>query len=321
MNLRAYIIRRAVTLFVVFLIILSINFMIFRLLPGDPVRSLFQDPRLDPEDREQIAQLFGLDKPIWVQYLLYMKNALVGELGMSFTYRQPVWDIVAEKLENTIILVGSAAVLAFVLGITTGIVAAWRRKTATDFGILGTSLFLYSVPTFWLGMMLLFALGGIVPSAGMYTLGAVYDGPFDKFADLLKHLAAPVIVLTCVLFGQYVMLMRSSLIDVLQEDFIVTARAKGMRERFLLRRHAFPNAMLPIVTITAINMGFIVGGAIQTETIFSWPGVGRLMFDALMARDYPILQGCFIITTLAVLVANFVVDITYVFLDPRVRIG
>ena len=321
MNLRAYIIRRAITAFVVFLIILSINFMIFRLLPGDPVRSLFQDPRLTPQDREQIAHLFGLDKPVWMQYLLYMKNALRGELGMSFTYREPVWDIIAVKLENTIVLVGTAAVFAFILGITTGTIAAWKRKTATDFGILGTSLFLYSIPTFWLGMMLLFALGSIVPSAGMYTLGAVYHGPLDKFADLLRHLAAPVTVLTCVLFGQYVMLMRSSLIDVLQEDFIITARAKGMPERSLLRRHAFPNAMLPIATITAINMSFIVGGAIQTETIFSWPGVGRLMFDALLARDYPILQGCFIITTLAVLIANILADIMYAFLDPRVRIG
>lgn len=320
MNLRRYVLRRAATAFAIFLVILTFNFIIFHTIPGDPVRTLFQDPRLTPEDRANLERLFGLDQPLIVQYGIYMKNSLTGEMGMSFTYREPVADIVGERLYNTLILVGSASVLALVMGVAIGTVAAARRNTPVDFGLLGSSLFLYSMPTFWLGMMCLFALAGLVPSGGMFTPGEIYTGPLDKFLDLMHHLLVPMTVLTLVLFGQYVMLMRSSLIDVLSEDFIMTAKAKGLAERRVLRNHAMPNAMLPLVTITAINLSFVVGGAIQTETVFSWPGIGRLMFDALMTRDYPILQGSFLIVTAVALVANAIADVMYAYLDPRVKL-
>ena len=320
MGLRNYIIRRAVTAFAIFLIILTLNFIIFHTLPGDPVRTLFQDPRLSVADREQLSHLFGLDRPLLEQYLIYMGNSLQGQMGLSFTYREPVSSIVYERLVNTLILVGAASILALFLGVALGTIAAWRRNTPTDYGVLGSSLFLYSMPTFWIGMISLFALAGIVPSAGMFTPGAVYAGGFDRFVDLIKHLIVPMLVLTAVLFGQYVMLMRSALIDVLQEDYIVTARAKGLSERRMLKTHARPNAMLPLVTIAAINLSFIVGGAIQTETVFSWPGVGRLMYDALLTRDYPILQGSFLIVTAVALVGNVIADVAYAFLDPRVTV-
>ncbi len=320
MNLRRYILRRAVTAFAIFLIILTLNFIIFHTIPGDPVRTLFQDPRLTADDRARLEHLFGLDKPLFEQYLIYMKNSLTGELGKSFTYREPVGGFVIERLKNTVILVGSASVLALFMGVAIGVIAAWRRNTPVDFGLLGGSLFLYSMPTFWLGMLALFALSGYAPSGGMYTPGAVYANSLDQFFDLLRHLIVPMTVLTLVLFGQYVMLLRSSLIDVLQEDFIVTAKAKGLRDRAVLRGHAVPNAMLPLVTITAINMSFIVGGAIQTETVFSWPGIGRLMYDALITRDYPILQGTFLIVTAVALVANLIADVAYAYLDPRVKV-
>lgn len=318
--MRSFVIRRIVTAFLVFLIILTLNFVIFHTIPGDPVRTLFQDPRITQEDRDRLAAIFGLDKPIHEQYLIYMKNSLVGEMGLSFTYREPVADYVIERLKNTLILVGSASILALVMGVAIGVLAAWRRNTPVDFGLLGGSLFLYSMPTFWLGMMALFALTGHVPSGGMYTPGEIYTGVFDKFLDLMHHLLIPMIVLTLVLFGQYVMLMRSSLIDVLSEDYIITAKAKGMTDRKLLSSHALPNATLPLVTISAINLSFVVGGAIQTETVFSWPGIGRLMFDALLTRDYPILQGSFLIVTAVALVANLIADITYAYLDPRVKV-
>jgi peptide/nickel transport system permease protein len=320
MNMRRYILRRVVTAFVVFLVILTLNFVIFHTIPGDPVRTLFQDPRITEADRERLAHLFGLDKPLLEQYVIYMKNSLTGEMGLSFTYREPVAGYVTERLWNTVILVGSASVLALVIGVAVGVVAAWRRNTPTDYGLLGGSLFLYSMPTFWLGMLALFALTKYVPSGGMYTPGAMYTSAFDRLLDLLHHLVVPMTVLTLVLFGQYVMLMRSSLIDVLSEDFIVTARAKGVSDRTMLRKHALPNAMLPLVTITAINLSFIFGGAIQTETVFSWPGVGRLMYDALITRDYPLLQGSFLVVTLAALLANLVADIAYAYLDPRVKV-
>lgn len=320
MGMRSFVLRRAVTAFIVFLIILTLNFVIFHTIPGDPVRTLFQDPRITPEDRARLSHIFGLDKPLHEQYVIYMKNSLTGELGLSFTYREPVGSYVVERLWNTIILVGSASVLALVLGVAVGVVAAWRRNSFVDFSLLGSSLFLYSMPTFWLGMLALFALTGLAPSGGMYTPGEIYTGSLDKFLDLMRHLVVPMTVLTLVLFGQYVMLMRSSLIDVLSEDYITTARAKGLPDRSMLRHHALPNATLPLVTITAINLSFVVGGAIQTETVFSWPGVGRLMFDALLTRDYPILQGCFLIITAVALVANLVADVTYAYLDPRVKV-
>jgi peptide/nickel transport system permease protein len=321
MEMRTYILRRAATAFAVFLIILTINFIIFHTIPGDPIRTLFQDPRISPEDLAQLRHSFGLDKPLWEQYVIYMKNSLTGDMGRSFSYYgDPVGNIVKVRLVNTLILVGSASVLALIMGVAIGTVAAWKRNTKTDFSLLGSSLFLYSMPTFWLGMLLLFALSGLVPSGGMYTPGADYAGLFDQFLDLMRHLVVPMTVLTLVLFGQYVMIMRSSLIDVLSEDFIVTASAKGLTGKEILRHHAVPNAMLPLVTITAINLSFVVGGAIQTETVFSWPGIGRLMYDALITRDYPILQGSFLVVTAVALLANLIADVTYAFLDPRVKI-
>jgi len=321
MDLRTYILRRAVTAFAIFLVILTLNFIIFHTIPGDPIKTLFQDPRISPEDLAQLRHNFGLDKSLSEQYILYMKNSLTGEMGRSFShFGDPVSDIVKERLVNTLILVGSASVLALIMGVGIGTLAAWKRNTPVDFGLLGGSLFLYSMPTFWLGMLMLFALSGWVPSGGMYTPGASYAGALDKFLDLLRHLVVPMTVLTLVLFGQYVMIMRSSLIGILSEDYIVTAQAKGLASKNILRHHAVPNAMLPLVTITAINLSFVVGGAIQTETVFSWPGVGRLMYDALITRDYPILQGSFLVVSAVALVANFLADITYAFLDPRVKI-
>lgn len=312
--------RRAITAFIVFLFVLTLNFVMFRTIPGDPIGILFQDPRITIEDRERMAQIFGLDQPQWTQYVIFMRNSLTGEMGLSFTYREPVIDIVAERLVNTLILVGISSVLAVVLGVIFGTISAWRRNTPVDFGLLCTSLFLYSMPAFWLGVIALSALSDFVPMAGMYTPGMDYANWFEKFWDLIRHLMLPLVILTLVMFGQYVMLTRSSLIDVLSEEYVVTAMAKGLSDKSILRHHAIPNAMLPLVTVTAINLSFVVGGAIQTETVFSWPGIGRLMYDALITRDFPILQGCFLILTVVALLANLVADVAYFFLDPRVRI-
>jgi peptide/nickel transport system permease protein len=320
MQIRRYIITRIVTAFAIFLFILTINFVLFRTIPGDPIAALFYDPRMTPDDVQRMRHVFGLDRPLWDQYIIYMKNSLSGQMGISFTYREPVWDIVSQRLLNTLVLVGTSALLALFVGILLGTIAAWRRNSSTDFGVLSVSLFLYSVPAFWLGIMALFALANYVPMGGMLTPGMHYANWFEGLLDLLHHLIVPMVVLTAVMLGQYVMLTRASLIDVLSEDYVITARAKGLNTREILRHHALPNAMLPLVTLTAINLSFIVGGAIQTETVFSWPGIGRLMYDSLMTRDYPILQGCFLILTIVALVANLLADITYFFLDPRVRI-
>jgi peptide/nickel transport system permease protein len=321
MRLRRYILRRVISAFIVFLIILTLNFIIFHTIPGDPIRTLFQDPRITLEDRQRMSHIFGLDKSLFDQYTLYMYNTFRGEMGLSFVYRDSVSGLVGDRLVNTLVLVGSASLLAMVIGVLGGILSAWKRNSPTDYGVLGTSLFVYSVPTFWLGMLMLFSLAGRVPSAGMFTPGAYYGNIFDQFIDLIRHLMVPMIVLTLVLIGQYVMLMRASLIDVLSEDYVTTAKAKGLTNWSVLRRHAIPNAMLPLVTVIAINMSLVLGGAIQTETVFSWPGIGRLMYDSLVARDYPMLQGCFLVLTIVALIANVLADIAYAYLDPRVKVG
>jgi len=320
MEMRTYILRRAATAFAVFLVILTINFIIFHTIPGDPIRTLFQDPRISPEDLAQLRHSFGLDRPLWEQYVIYMKNSLTGDMGRSFSYYgDPVGDIVKVRLINTLILVGSASLLALIMGVAIGIVAAWRRNTKTDFSLLGMSLLLYSMPTFWLGMLMLFALSGWVPSGGMYTPGAEYAGLFDQFLDLMRHLVVPMTVLTLVLFGQYVMIMRSSLIDVLSEDFIVTANAKGLTGNEILRYHAVPNAMLPLVTITAINLSFVVGGAILVEYVFNYPGVGYMLLNAVNYEDYPLMQALFLLITVADLLAILLADNATAIFDPRTR--
>jgi len=217
---------------------------------------------------------------------------------------------------------GVAEIIAILIGIFFGVVSAWKRGKALDTGLLTTSLLLYSMPVFWFGMILVLIFSAtlqLLPTGGMVTPGRLYADSWARMADIGRHMVMPAICMGLAMVGEYAITMRSTMIDVLQEDYITTARAKGFGESYVLRKHALPNAMLPMITIIAINLGLIVGGAIQIETVFSWPGLGNLMYTALNNRDYPLLQGLFLIVTVSVILANVLADLLYELVDPRVK--
>jgi peptide/nickel transport system permease protein len=319
--MRTYFLNRLLQSLLLLLVILTVNFFLFRVMPGDPVRLLFHDPRITAEQQERLSRLFGLDKPLIVQYGYYLVNTLRGDLGMSFFYREPVAPIIFKRLANTIILLLPSVCLSILIGGFLGSISAWKRGTKLDAAIFSSSLLFWSTPLFWLGLAIILLFIGIWPISGMKTAGADYPNLLAQVKDLLSHMALPLITETLVLQAQYTMIMRSSLLDVLTEDYIVTARSRGFAEKTVLRKYAVPNAMLPMITLIAINMGLLVAGAIQVETVFSWPGVGRLMYDSIIQRDYPLLQGAFLIVAISVIVANLIADLIYGYLDPRVRIG
>lgn len=320
--------------------VLILNFFLFRVLPGDPARAGTRDPRLKQESIEALRIRFGLDKPVIncfealnpikfgscavnpfdTQFFIYLKNLAQGELGISYHTNQPVSQVLAERLGNTILLIGFGQILSIILGMVLGIFAAWKARTAIDYVSVGFSLLAWSLPTFWLGIILLFwgSVNGL-PMAGKATPGMSSFPLFQQWADIAKHMFLPTLTYTIIFMGEYTLIMRSSLMDVLSEDYILTAKAKGLSAIQILKDHALKNAMLPLVTVIAINLGFTVAGAIQIEAVFSWPGLGSAVFEAVERRDFPILQGAFLLIAIAVILANLLADLTYSYLDPRVK--
>jgi peptide/nickel transport system permease protein len=326
-----YLGRRIGWALVTILVVITFNFVLFRVLPGDPAKPGVKDPRLNPETQAALTERFGLDKPLFLnvgsgelfdsQYFIYIGNLLRGDLGTSFASPdRTVGEMLGEALVNTLWLVIPSQILSIVVGILLGLLAAWKRGKATDLGSLAFSLFLWSLPTFFLGIILLFV--GVryfdLPIGGKATIGADYANIFEAAADLFAHLLLPTLTLTLVLIGEYMLIMRSSVLDVFSEDYILTAKAKGLSTYRIIRGHALKNAMLPMVTLIAINLAFTVSGAIQVEEVFSWPGLGHLTIEAVSERDYPVLQGAFLLLAVAVVVANLIADLVYGWLDPRV---
>jgi len=305
--------------------VLTFNFLLFRILPGNPFALLFRGPGFSRALVNQLNAQFGLDQPLWLQYLKYLQNTLIGNFGISYTYRVPVLSILVPRLLNTVILLLTATAISLVVGIAMGLVSAWRRGGKTDFAFSTSTLLLYSMPTFWLGLILLFV--GVIyfglPVSGMISLNGELTNPFalSSIVDLSRHMVLPCLTLVLGLTGEYVLIMKGALLDVFTEDYMLTAKAKGISNSKLLRDHALRNAALPMTTLIAINIGLAVGGAIQTETIFSWPGIGLLTYQALLTRDYPVLQGCFLVVAIAVILMNFLADLLYGYLDPRIRTG
>lgn len=302
--------------------VLILNYFLFRVMPGDPASMLARNPRMSAESIARINEMFGLDKPWYVQFSLYLGDLARGDLGVSFIFKKPVALIIWERIPATLLLTLVAELIAIAAGMFIGVVAAWRRGSALDVTALGFALVSYSMPTFWLGILLVAFFAGflhIFPVSGLISPALVFASPLVKLGDMVSHLVLPSLTLALVLMGEYALIMRNSMIDVLTEDYIVTARAKGLAEAEVLKRHAVPNAMMPMVTIIAMSLGFTITGALQVETVFSWPGLGRLMYEALKGRDYPLLQGIFLVTSAAVVGANFIADIVYGYIDPRVR--
>jgi peptide/nickel transport system permease protein len=303
------------------LFVLVLNFFLFRALPSDPARILTRAARASPSVQEQIREEFGLDRPLMVQFVDYIGDTAQGQLGVSYHFTRPVSEVIGAAVWPTVLLLGVATFGATLLGILLGIWGSWRRGTLADTSSLSFSLVTYAMPEFWLGMLLLLLFSvwlGIFPTSFMSTFG-LHDAPFwTQFTDTLDHLFLPALTLILALLGEYALIMRSSVIEVMNEDYVTTARAKGLREALVLRRHVVPNALLPVVTLSAINLGFVVSGAITVETVFSWPGLGRLTFQAIDALDYPLLQGLFLLFSAAVIAATLVADLLLGVLDPRV---
>jgi len=315
--------------------VLVFNFVLFRILPGDPVKLIIHSPRMTREAQERIRSSFGLDKPLWLdverlkegdvvgaldsQFTTYLGNLFRGELGISFASRQDVSQMLSERVWRTVVLVLAGDVIAIFLGMALGMVAAWRRGTRLDAGILLSALFSWALPTFFLGIILLILARGRLPVGGMVTPGLRPEDGLTYWLDVGRHLVLPTITMAIVYTGEYVLIMRSGVMEVLAEDYILTAKAKGLSTLRILRTHALKNAMLPMVTMIALTFGYTVGGAIQVETVFSWPGIGRLMYEAVQKRDYPVLQGTFLLLAVSVIVANLVADLLYSALDPRVK--
>jgi peptide/nickel transport system permease protein len=303
---------------------------LFRVLPGDPAKAGIRDPRLTRAQQEAIRVRFGLDKPLVIgaagtpfdsQLFRYYGLLLRGDLGTSYNSNQPVAELLRTRLVNTVTLVLAGNLISIVIGIGLGILAAWRRGTAIDMSALIFSLATWSLPTFFLGIVLLIVgstyLG--LPVGGMRTSGQQYRSWIEEATDVGRHLLMPTLVLVIILLGQYMLIMRSSLLEVLGEDYILTAKAKGLNDGQILRDHAMQNAMLPVITLIALTLGFTVSGSILIESVFSWPGLGSAVFEAVNRRDYPMLQGSFLLITVSVVVANAAADLLYAILDPRVK--
>jgi peptide/nickel transport system permease protein len=324
-----FVLRRVGLALLTICFVAVLNFFLFRVLPGDPAR-VIRDPRMTREAQEAIQRRFGLDKPLLVgdagnpfdsQFFRYLGNLAQGDLGISFNFNRPVADLLRERLANTVLLVLSGELLAIAVGIAMGVAAAYRRGHAVDVAALLLGLFTWALPTFFLGIILLIVGSSLLglPVGGIRTPGASYAGWWEQMVDRGRHLLLPTLTLTIVLLGQYMLIMRSALLEVLGEDYILTAKAKGLTDGQVLRDHAMGNAMLPMVALIALTLGFTVSGSILIESVFSWPGLGSAVFEAVGRRDYPMLQGAFLLFSVSVILANTAADLLYAVLDPRVR--
>jgi len=324
MGFKEYVGKRTLHGVVTIFLAVTLNFILFRIMPGDPTRAVSGDPRVDTATRLALIAKFGLDRPLFEQYFLYLYNLLKGELGISFVQiGRPVIDIIlGRKMVNTIILMGSSMFIAFILGIVIGVFAAWRRGTKIDISFIVISLATYSMPVFWFGMLLLLFFSyyiNIFPIAGTITPGVVHANFFEYAKDYLHHLMAPMITLGVSFFGGYFLFMRDTILDVFTEDYMLTARAKGLSNRKILFKHALRNALLPMVSLMGVHVTFLISGATMTETVFSWDGLGRLIYDSVRNNDYPVLQGIFLFMAVLVVVASILADVVNAFLDPRIK--
>jgi peptide/nickel transport system permease protein len=326
-----YLLRKVGWALVTLAVVITLNFLLFRILPGDPAKAGVRDPRLNEAAIDALRVRFGLDKPVLInleggnpldtQFTAYLGALARGDLGSSYAFRdQEVADLLGEALVNTLWLVLPAEAIAIIFGVGLGLFAAWRRGRAADVAAVTFSLFMWALPIFFLGIILLIVGANWfgLPTFGRLTTGVTYATFWDLAWDIGRHLLMPTLTLGLALLGEYMLIMRSSVLEVFGEDYILTARAKGLSTYRIIRHHALRNAMLPMVTLIALTLGFTVAGAIQVEAVFSWPGLGALTVNAVSDRDYPVLQGAFLLLAVSVVLANLAAELVYGWLDPRV---
>ena len=315
--------RKALNSFITLLLVVVLNFILFRAMPGSPMMNLRTRPGLPDEFKDNMIEEFGLDQPLYVQFIEYLKHVFTLDFGNSFTQTlRPAMDMILDNLVWTLILVGTSSIFMILIGMTIGIIAAWKRGGRFDTGSLAFSLFFYAMPTFWLSMMLIIIFAIHLqwfPSGSALDFGTELEFSWESFKDLIHRLTLPLISLTIGSIAAFSIIMRGSLIDVMTEDYITTAKAKGLSDYGVLKNHAVPNAMLPMVALIAIDIAFVVGGAFQTEYVFDYPGIGWLTVEATFDLDYPVLEAAFFIIALAVILANLIADILLVYMDPRIK--
>lgn len=350
MGLRAYILKRAIyTIFLIFFV-LTINFIIFQVMPGSPIEFFAGRPGALSEARvRDLIKAWGLDRPFHEKYFTYVVNMLTFKFGNSVRPpNKPIVNMISEALPNTILLMGASTILSILIGILTGVIAAYKRGGKIDTTLVISSLVTFSLPTFWMGMIALivfsrtlvwFPFGhtftydiryptGLPPPLVQTTIAipnflefAIRIPSLAEVSDRLWHLFLPCAVLTLFSYGNFLLITRATMLETLTEDYIVTARAKGLKERTVIFKHALKNASLPIITSAALALGSMISGAIITETVFNWPGLGSLTYNAIQLYDYPVLHVVFYVIALCVILANFIADLVYGIVDPRIKYG
>jgi len=315
-----YIFRRILQSIPVLIGITLLTFLIMQLAPGNPMQTMI-DPRIPVEDIQKAEENLGFNKPLVVQYFNWLREIVKGNLGYSIKTRQPVAEMIGERLPATLLLTITAFVVSFCLGVPLGVYSATHKYTNADYGLTVFAFIGISIPSFFFGLGLIFLLSlkaGILPTSGLISIGRGYMG-WALFIDKLRHLIMPAIILALPNMATVMRFTRSSMIDTLNQDYIRTARAKGLKERAVRYKHALRNALIPVVTIFGLSIPFLFGGAYITETIFNWPGMGSLGIAAITAREYPIVMGLNLFTSTLVLLGSLIADVMYAFVDPRIR--
>lgn len=322
MGLRRYFARRAVNTLILLFVVIVINFVIFQLMPGNPAALLADSSRLGAQEQVKAQlELFGLNQPVEARFLKYVRNMIFWDFGFSYFSQKPVATEILLRLPNTLLLLGVSTIFAMIFGTVLGIYAASKRGSKLDLASVGTGLIFTSLPTFWVGIIYLFFMGykfRLSPLAGTLSYPLPQD-PLGMVLDILWHLAGPGLVLFLFNFGGYLLLARSAVLEALSEDYIVTARAKGVDERSVIFKHGFRNALLPVLTNSVLAIAGIINGAIITEGVFSWEGMGLLTINAISNIDYPMMQGLFYVFGVVTILAVLFADITYGFVDPRIK--
>ncbi|MEM1961391.1 MAG: ABC transporter permease [Sulfolobales archaeon] len=320
--LRYFLLSRLLRVFIVFFIIVLLNFLLPRAMPGDPASILANEYNLPADTVRILRSMWKLDRPLYEQFFAYLESLFTGQWGYSYKYYpRTVYELVMERLPWTLLLQGITSLTVSGLGIIMGILAGWRRGSKVDVSITVSAIVVYAIPYYWLALMLQYVFGYILkvfPVAHAVTPGLPHANFFEYALDTLWHLALPVTAVTLTAYASYTLVTRNSMVDVLEEDFIFVAKAKGLPERVVMK-HAIRNALLPPLTMLAIRLGHIVGGAVITETVFSYPGVGYLIYESIIYKDYPVLNAAFFMLAITVIAANFAADLLYAVVDPRIR--
>jgi len=329
-----YIIKRLLQIIPVVLGVTLIAFSLIHLAPGDPVRTMLGQ-HATQQEIDDIRAKYGLDQPLYVQYFIWLGHVLQGDLGRSILSHEQVTTEIASRFPNTIELAIAAMIFAILIGVVAGIISATKQYSVADYSVMGVALFGISMPVFWLGIMLMMIFGvflGWLPIGGRIDLllpftritgfmivDSIIMGNGTALISVLRHLILPAIALGTIPMAIIARTTRSSMLEILRQDFIRTERAKGLSERKVIYKHAIRNAMVPVVTVIGLNFGLLLSGAILTETVFSWPGVGRLVVDSVYARDYPLVIGCILVFALVFVIVNLITDLLYTYIDPRIR--